>query len=163
MKTPRKPKTHGTVMHKHLGHRFNIVGARACEIGSCFVVTREDDITKRERIFHTDMFDREDFPTVVRNALYLELIEKEAKRVTNKRTKEAARDRARDARARAESDAEDEKLELQYRDISANSLAEYEPIDPLEPIENSEIISEEDSEGHESLQEEAEEELVEDE
>jgi hypothetical protein len=157
MKTPRKPKTHGTVIHKHLGHTFNIVGARACEIGSCFVVTREDDITKRERIFHTDMFDREDFPAVVRNALYLELIEKEAKRITNKRTKEAARDRARDARARAESDAEDEKLELQYRDIGAETLAEYEP------IENSEIISEEDSEGHESLQEEAEEELVEDE
>jgi hypothetical protein len=157
----RKQKSYQNVIHKELGIRFDIVGAKICSIGNCFVVMEENDLTGRERIFQTDMFDRKDFPAVVRNALFLQLAEKESKRVKQKLLKEAAIERGRQAQARAESDAEDEYVEQQYRDLGEESSAEYEPDDPPLPIEDSEIISDEDTEGHEQLPEVEEEEEIE--
>jgi hypothetical protein len=144
----RKQKSYQTVMHKDLGTRFDVVGAKTCSIGPCFVVVGEDDQTGRERIFHIEMFDRRDFPSVVGDALFLELAEKESKRIKHKLSKEAASERARHARARAESDAEDERLEQEYRDLGEESVAEYELDDSLQPIEGSKIISDEDTEGY---------------
>jgi hypothetical protein len=107
----RKQKSYQTVIHKDLGLRFDIVGAKTCSIGPCFVVIEESDLSQRERIFHKEMFDGEDFPSVVRDALFLELAEKESKRMKYKIQKEAATERARDKQARAASDEEDERLE----------------------------------------------------
>jgi hypothetical protein len=137
MKTPRKSRNFGTATHKDLGLRFDIVGAKTTTLGPCFVVIE----------------DREDFPSVVRDALFLELAEKESKRVKLKLQKEAANERARDRQVRAESDVEDERLEREYQDLED---------EPLEPIEDSEVISDEDTEGHEPLPE-LEEEFVDEE
>jgi hypothetical protein len=153
MKTPRKSRNFGTATHKDLGLRFDIVGAKTTTLGPCFVVIEENDLSRRERIFHADKFDREDFPSVVRDALFLELAEKESKRVKLKLQKEAANERARDRQVRAESDVEDERLEREYQDLED---------EPLEPIEDSEVISDEDTEGHEPLPE-LEEEFVDEE
>jgi hypothetical protein len=148
----RKPKSHQTVTHKLLGLKFDIVGAKLSEsLGPCFVVIGEGDETNRERIFQTTMFEEREFVLVLRDALYFELLENEPKRLKNKMATDKAKEKRSDALRRSEDDAEDEELELQYRDIGAETLAEYEPSDPLEPIENSETISDEDSEGHESL------------
>lgn len=156
MKT-RKRKSFQAVMHKDLGIRFEIIGAKTCSIGPCFVVIGENDIANRERIFHIEMFDREDFPSVVRDALFLELAEKESKRVKAKNRKDVLEARARDARARATSDADDDvEYENSRRDLSNESSTEYEP---EESPEDFEIIAPADSFGLEPLPEPESEEI----
>ncbi len=124
-----------------------------CESGPCFVVVSGYDIGNRERLFHLGRFDPAEFTQISREELFQSLVKREAKRVKAEQIKERARDTARLNKARAESDAEDERLPW-----------EYEPEDPLQPIEQeAEIIAAEDSEGHESLnepEEETDEELI---
>jgi len=163
MSTPRKSKNPPIIaIHKGLGIQFEIVGSRHCGIGPCFCVVQLGEPASRERIFHVDMFDREDFPAAVRNALFTALQGQEEKRVAYQKTKAHAQEKAADARRRAKEDAEDNGYWIPNHDLGADSSAEYEPENPLEPIEDeSEIISDEDTEGHESFEEEEVEELVE--
>jgi hypothetical protein len=151
----RRTGSRREITHDTLGIKLTVVGARAAQTGPCFVVT-EESAPNRERMFLTSCFSV-DIPLVEREALYLALVEKEIKRVKNKSLKDAAREKARVSRARAESDAEEKRT---YRDLGAESKAEYEPDDPLQPIEESESIVEADSEGHESLSEIEEEEFA---
>jgi hypothetical protein len=96
------------------------------------------------------MFDPAEFTPISREDLFQALVEREAKRVKSEQTKERARETARLHRARAESDVEDERAPW-----------EYQPKNPLQPIEETEIISAEDSEGHALLTEDEEELILE--
>ena len=147
-------KRHPEFWHIPTGCYRQVIGARNAEAGKVFAtITRENAV---ERLFLLDSFDPD--RKVEIDALWEKLWLTETARIKAKARKDKALENMRHARAATE--AEDEYLDQQYRDLGEESSPEYEP---EEPLKDSEIIAPADSFGLEPLPEIEEEEIEKDE
>jgi|SRR5580704_8937629 hypothetical protein len=114
-----KAHRYRTATHKVLRIKFEIVGARDCNLGPCFVVRHRDG--PRERLFLTTVFDTDDFPTVEREALYTVLLQKEQTRLKAKIKRELGEAKMLHARAFA---ADEDEADIEPQDVQELQIAE---------------------------------------